>query len=934
MAKKKLKILNVLKKKKKQYRSKKKEYEKELKYDKKFILTLGIIGLAVLIIGTILFGFLVALLLTFMYAVLMLLTQVLDNTRKSSKLRKFVKLILSFGLILAVIGLMVIVAFLIYVVITSPDFDVDKLKYRELSELYDNKGKTIATLGLENRDNITYEDLPEVFIDAVVATEDSRFFQHNGLDAPRFVKAVVGQLFRVSDAGGGSTLTMQVSKNNFTSRNASGIKGIARKFTDIYVSIFKIEKAYSKEQIIEFYVNEPYLGSNSYGVEQAAKTYFNKSISEINLSEASLIAGLFQAPSNYDPLANPENAAERRSTVLSLMVKHGYITKEEKEIAESIPVEDLLKSSSYAASPYQGYIDTVISEIVDKTGMDPYVVPMKIYTNMDTDKQANLNKVFNGETYKWPDNDIQAGVMAIDVSNGKIIAVGAGRNRVGARTYNFATDIKRQIGSTAKPIFDYGPAIEYENWSTGQTILDNRYSYSGGGVISNYDGRYLGNITLRYALSDSRNVPALKAFQAVENSKIKKFVTTLGMTPEIDSDGMIHEAHSLGAFDGTSPLQLAGAYQAFANGGYYYEPYSVSKIILKDTDETLEFKSDKVKAMSDSTAYMITDVLKMVASSIGVRNVVNSEVATKTGTTNYSADVARMYGYPYNATPDGLIAGYTPKIAMAMWTGYKENVKGRYLVQNSMVNHRNALYRACAKAVFDNDGARFNKPASVVQVTVEKGTDPLALAGPYTPYSLKITELFKKGTEPTEIATTYQKLDNVTGLEANYSSGKVKLTWNSVNPLSGYKEEKDGILEYEVYLDGQLIGTTENNFFIHTTTDPYGTYKVRTIYSKRSGNNSDGTTVSIEPDITFTYNGSESETIPLGSSWSPSDNPYTVTMDGEDVTSKANIDITITKNGQVVSSVDTSVVGDVYEVKYTVSYKGKSKSNTCTVTIE
>ena len=232
--KKKLKILNIFKKKKKRST----DYEVKKGFNKQFIIGLLTIGIIIFIVSTILFGLLISVAITFLFGLLMLFAQILDNTKKSSKLRKLVKFFVIIGLIFCIIGLIAVIAFLIYVVVTSPEFNVDNLKYRELSEIYDSEGNIYATLGSENRDNITYDALPEVFVDALVATEDSRFFQHNGLDAPRFTKAVLGQLVGSSDAGGGSTLTMQVSKNNFTSRDASGIKGIIRKFTDIYLSIF------------------------------------------------------------------------------------------------------------------------------------------------------------------------------------------------------------------------------------------------------------------------------------------------------------------------------------------------------------------------------------------------------------------------------------------------------------------------------------------------------------------------------------------------------------------------------------------------------------------------------------------------------------------------------------------------------------------------
>ena len=220
---------------------------------------------------------------------------------------------------IAIIILSLLLLFMLYIVITAPKFDEDELYNKEATILYDAKGDEYARIGSEKRELVTYDELPQVLVDAIVATEDSRFFQHSGFDLARFMRASFGQLSGNSSAGGASTLTMQVVKNTFTSTESHGLAGIIRKFTDIYMSIFKVEKNYTKEEIIEFYVNAPWLGKSSnggaYGVEQACQLYFGKSVRDLNLAEASLIAGMFQAPASYDPFKNPDLAAKRRNTV-------------------------------------------------------------------------------------------------------------------------------------------------------------------------------------------------------------------------------------------------------------------------------------------------------------------------------------------------------------------------------------------------------------------------------------------------------------------------------------------------------------------------------------------------------------------------------------------------------------------------------------------
>lgn len=547
--------------------------------------------------------------------------------------------------------------FLIYVTIKAPEFDVKELDKKESTILYDKDGNEIIKLGTEMRDKVTYEELPQVLVDAIIATEDSRFYQHNGFDAPRFLKATLGQVAGHSDAGGASTLSMQVIKNTFTSSVSGGIQGIVRKFTDIYLAVFKLEKTYSKEEIIEFYVNNHFLGGNIYGVQEASREYFGKDVADLNLSEASILAGMFKSPNYYRPNVNPKNATARRNTVLYLMEKHGYITSEERKLAASVPVDSLTAEVSTAStSEYQSYIDTVVDEVEEKYGVNAYTTPLLIYTNMDKSKQNAVNDVLNGKTYSWINDKVQTGVSVLDSSTGKILAIGGGRNKSGANTFNYATQINRQPGSTAKPLFDYGPGIEYNNWSTYgyqdgddnyKVFEDTPYQYSNGKAINNWDRGYYGAVTLRRALATSRNIPALKAFQKVDNSKIIDFVTGLGIQPEI-SNGKIHEAHSIGAFTGVSPLQMSAAYAAFSNGGYYNEPYTIEKIVFRDTGKEKTHKAKPKQVMSDATAYMISSVLQDVSITGGKP----ANVAAKTGTTNYDEATMNKYNLPSDAIRD------------------------------------------------------------------------------------------------------------------------------------------------------------------------------------------------------------------------------------------------------------------------------------------
>ena len=822
----------------------------------------------------------VAILLAIIYGVWSLLERIKNKTKK----RKIITIILIILLALGIASLVIFCIFMLYVKKEAdPLFKTSNLNTAEVTRLYDKDGKQFAKLGSENREKVSYEQLPEVLVDAIVATEDSRFFQHNGFDAPRFLKAAIGQVLGHSDAGGASTLSMQVVKNSFTDhlgQKKSGIDGIVRKFEDIYLSIFKLEKKYSKEEIIEFYVNNHFLGGNIYGVQEAANVYFGKDVSELNLAEAATIAGMFKSPNYYRPNVNPKNATARRQTVLNLMVRHGYITKEEADIAGSIPMDSLTvdeNSVSTTGNKYQGYIDTVVDEIKDEYGVNPYTTSLLVYTNLDTTKQDAVNNVLNGEGYNWINDKVQTGVAVLESGTGRILAIGNGRNVDGRSNsridqYNLATEIERQPGSTAKPLFDYGPGIEYNNWSTYQLFDDAPYNYSNGQSIKNWDGGYYGTITLRRALSASRNIPALKAFQQVDNNKIKEFVTNLGIIPEICNSGYnydkeqdlcvnpkdkkdtekpmkLHEAHSIGAFTGVSPLQMAAAYAAFSNGGYYNKPYTVEKIIYRQTKKEETHKSTKTKVMSDATAYMISSVLQDVKLTGGTP----SNVACKTGTTNFDENTMNRYNMPNDAIRDSWVIGYSTKTVIGMWYGYnsfnKQSIADGYVLHNVPATiQKDRLFNALVAAgAMESNREAFKQPSSVVKVGVAAGSNPAKLAAPG---QSAIYEYFKKGYEPTEYDTKNYKLAAPGNLNATETNGRVTLTWSAVDNSAISANNDYGEFGYNVYKDNVLIGWTNKTSYTFTPDSVEGTYKVVATYKSYSGITSNAASTTLKPTTT------------------------------------------------------------------------------------
>lgn len=877
------------------------------------------------------------------------------SKKKGRTKRKLWKKVLTLFVILGAMGIFCVFGFFLYIVASTGKFDPNALANQDQTIVYDSEDNVIAKLGKEKRESVTYDELPQVLIDAIIATEDSRFFQHNGVDGARFLKASLGQITGNSSAGGASTLTMQVVKNNLTSTDQT----IVRKFKDVYLSVFFMEKKYSKQEIMEFYVNDSLLGGNVYGVEEASKYYFNKSVSQLSLPEAALIAGLFQSPNGYNPYYKPKNAQKRMATVLKLMVRHGYITQKEADVANSIDVSSLL-SGVNDDNGYQGYIDAVIEEVEKKTDSNPYLVSMEIHTAMVPSIQTGLNKILSGsDGYKWKDDKVQAGITVMDVNSGAINAIGAGRNRKGELTYNYATMAKRQPGSTAKPIFAYGPGFEYDNFSTYQLFMDEAWSYSDGTSFGNWDSGYKGLMTLRDALSISRNVPAIKALQTVNkdvgNKKIVEMVENLGIKLK---DNVAYESYAIGGLDtGVTTVQMAAAYAAFANGGYYIEPYCVKSITYRSTGETKQFESKKVRAIKESTAYLMTNVLEYAAhyGFSGGTGSYRGTVAAKTGTSNYSESTLRKYGLPSSAVNDLWTVAYTPKHSIALWYGYDE-IDNKYY--NSYGGPKDNLMSAIMKYI-PVTNEKFKQPSSVISSQVEFGTWPAKKPSEYTPSDLIRTEYFASGSEPTDVSNRFSKLADVKNLKATETTGGVKLTWSSDTPevltddyLKKYfsqsvfgkstdtliKERKAynsgnlGGYGFGIYVNGNEVAyTTDNSYLYKSRTSGNVNIVVKAEYKNFKANASNG--VSVKADIKKGASDLLSVTVNNSSSsfklHNYSEAGVSVYYDDEDVTSDADITYSVEIDGNSKSYSSESDLEDAinsieesgsYSIVYKVSY--------------
>ena len=780
---------------------------------------------------------------------------------------------------IAVVSMCLVFAF--YVIISSPDFDTEKLYNKDATVIFDKSNNEIARIGDQNRKIVYYDDLPEVLIDALVATEDSRFYQHNGVDLLRLTKATLGQLLGNSSAGGASTLSMQVIKNTYTSKDADGIKGIIRKFTDIYMAVFKLEAKYTKEEIMEFYFNSQWLGydgnlnySGIYGVEQASQYYFGKSVKDLTLAESSMLVGMFQNPILYNPFKNPEGCANRQKIVLSLMVKHGYITQSQMDEARKISIPSLLSTREVISeNNNQAFIDYVLDNVKEDTGLNPYKDELEIYTNFDPSVQAVLTNVENGEAYSFPNEVVQFGIAVTDVKTGSVVALSGGRNYQ-AKGLNRATDISRQPGSTAKPIMDYAMYIEHVSHGTYAMLLDEPTTYSNGTKITDYDNRYKGLISMRYALEDSRNIPALLAFKAVadiDKSIIEDFVHSVG----IDYGKDLFESASIGGFDGVSPLELSAAYATFARGGYYIEPYAYTKVINKSTGDEIKKSYTKTQVMEETTAYLMNNILIGV---YGGRGVSGTQIAGKTGTTNLNSDTKKLYGLPGGASNDFWITSYTSDYSISLWYGYDslgkkdETGKAYYLTSGQGGPARRAMMNYLATKIYKKN-AKFPSAKNITTANVELETFPTQLCSEFTPASMCVTEYFVGGTEPTDVSTRYSKLEAPTGGTASNNGTSVTLKWNAAttpdavdnaklqehfteyysdhadkyyNNRLSYNASNIGLFGYDIYLNGTIVGTTTNTNYTYSGVVPDGaTFTIKSAYSIFKSNASDGLVIKV-----------------------------------------------------------------------------------------
>lgn len=638
-----------------------------------------------------------------------------------------------------------------------PKLNVDDFIGDESSNIYDGNGNLLIEVGTYYRENVDYSQMPESLIDAFLSIEDSRFFAHNGFDLPRFTAAAIHNVTSGDLTGqGGSTFTMQLVKNSYfsvddgdQSTSYSAGKGIKYKVQQILLAM-QLEKKLNKEQIFELYVNRLNFGQNIRGVEMAARYYFGKNASQLNLSESALLAGIVNMPNTYNPYYYLDYATDRRNEVLDMMVYHGYITQDECDLAKSIKIEDQLVGE-YADievqnNTYQEYIDVVLTEAQQLTGLDPYNVGMNIYTALDTNLQDLIMSIENGSAgVIYGDDLMQSAITVLDHTNGEIVALGGGRNygsEGGARLMNRATDMYKNPGSTMKPILPYALGFEYLGFSIDEHVPDYKYSYPGESrTVADYDRTYKGVMDIKDAVADSRNIPAIVTLQNVQDKfgtdVIVNYMHSIGFD-SMDASNF-HLCCAIGSETFTATVtQMAAAHGAIMNLGVYNQPHTIRSVETSSGD-TYYPDSQNVRVLSSGSAWLSTELMRNNVDQTKYYNYMkildrDYDVFAKTGTSDYD-DSLESYGIPAGSGKDEWMIASNSKYTNAVWTGWDEAVAGaqtyftgyKYSVNTS--GNINSLLIDKEAEITSDASQSLTKPDDLEEVTYVQNTWPHVKAG-------------------------------------------------------------------------------------------------------------------------------------------------------------------------------------------------------------
>ena len=655
------------------------------------------------------------------------------------------------------------------------DFDVYRITGCDrTSIIYDGQSDVVTRLhGVQDRTWVSISELQPSTVYAFISAEDARFFEHEGVDVIRIAGAIVADIKAGSYVQGASTISQQLIKlSHLTSE-----KTISRKAEEAALA-YEMERQYSKEDILEMYLNYVYFGGGYYGIEAAAEGYFGVHASDLTLDQSAMLAGILKSPSGYAPHINYAASINRRNNILRLMRDYGYITDDEKKQA-SARRPTILHDKREEYSGY--YTDAVTKSAAALMGItvDELIRGgYNIYSAMDSDIQHYCEEMFkNGELF--PAEDSEAAIVVLEPSTGMVVAMVGGRSYTGGISFNRATDIRRQPGSVIKPVIAYAPAFEYLNYTAADMILDEETTFADY-TPSNYGNKYYGWVTVREAVTKSLNVPAVKTLSAVGVYRAKDFAKRCGIEFDDKDDSL---ALALGGFTyGVSPLQIAGAYSCFASGGIYNTPTLIKKITDRNGLTVYEYRQDSRRVMSEANAYILTSMLKsVVTEGTGHRlNTLDIPIAGKTGTVGLA-----------NGNRDAWMAGYTPEYTAVIWQGYDSDRLG--LLPSSATGGTYPalmLYELFNHIYPDGRSGDFEKPESVKQYSIDAKTlkkqHKVVLANAMTPQSSRVTEYFTEETAPEDVSGYWAVPGSAQNLLAVREEGGVMVSFDCPDDFGMY----------------------------------------------------------------------------------------------------------------------------------------------------
>ena len=585
------------------------------------------------------------------------------------------------------------------------------------SNMYAANGKLIWSSALNKRTYVKYRDLPKTYIDLLLATEDRDYFKDKAISPKGVINAglsLIKAKLGHGEVRGGSTIEQQLIKLSVFSTSQKD-RNINRKIKEAFLAS-QMEHNFSKKQILEFYVNKIFLGEGSYGVQTIAKTYYGKTLKELNLSQLAIIAGLGQAGSYYNLYDRPEAVEIRRNQVLANGLYCKAITKKEYREAKNTPVTMGLKKRHWEVrrlAPVQkahaSYIGGTLAELANQ-GYNIEKTPLQIHTNLDMKLDNIVNDTFDNHPEFFQNKRQQAAITIMDPRNGKVISQNGGRFNHDFTHLNRAIMANRSSGSSIKPINDYGPALQYLGWGTGHLLDSSKYHYAGTNITAtNFGGASYGMVTMQRALSESMNTPAIRTLDAVGPYRAKAFAGNLGISQKQPIAG----SSALGM--DASTMQMAAAYSAFANGGTYYKPEYVNYLIFPDlSKKTIQPNGKRV--MNKATSYIMNKTLQHVyrdknGTLHGGYTKDLKHLAAKTGTVAYPNGA----NVPDDSAMDFWTCSYSKSISVALWEGYDHPMKkNSFLWDNKTIKLRAKMWlHLMPKIVKGRDTSDWKRPSGV-----------------------------------------------------------------------------------------------------------------------------------------------------------------------------------------------------------------------------